>query len=130
MIENHEGFRSFIYQCPSKKWTIGYGRNLEDRGISELEAQCLLDNDIVDLNTELSNLTTFQELSDVRKAIILDMTYNIGYRGIMGFKKMWNALAQKDYQKAYFAMLDSKWATQVPHRAKELAKWMLEDKIS
>jgi len=34
----HEGLRLKPYHCPAGKHTIGIGRNLEDKGITEKEA--------------------------------------------------------------------------------------------
>ena len=45
-LKRHEGFRAKPYQCSANKTTIGYGRNLQDVGITEGEAVSLLNNDI------------------------------------------------------------------------------------
>ena len=42
----HEGLRLTPYRCPAGRLTIGIGRNLEDKGITEKEAVMLLKNDI------------------------------------------------------------------------------------
>ena len=41
----HEGLRLTPYRCPAGRLTIGVGRNLEEKGISEQEAMVLLEND-------------------------------------------------------------------------------------
>ena len=41
----HEGLRLKPYHCPAGKLTIGVGRNLEDKGITEKEAILLLEYD-------------------------------------------------------------------------------------
>jgi len=41
-LKHDEGIRLFPYQCSADKLTIGYGRNLEDNGISEHEAEQML----------------------------------------------------------------------------------------
>ena len=46
MLKRHEGLRLKPYQDTIGKLTIGYGRNLDDRGISKEEAEYLLRNDI------------------------------------------------------------------------------------
>lgn len=46
LLQEHEGFRQFPYLDSLGIQTIGYGRNLESRGISEPEASYLLSNDI------------------------------------------------------------------------------------
>ena len=42
---------------------------------------------------------SFNELSDLRKIVLIDMGYNLGSR-INGFKKLKTALEQKDYIEA------------------------------
>lgn len=41
-IKEHEGFRSTPYKCTAGKWTIGYGRNLSDVGLSAKELSVFL----------------------------------------------------------------------------------------
>ncbi len=45
-LKRHEGVKLKPYFCTQGKCTIGVGRNLEDVGISEEEAEMLLINDI------------------------------------------------------------------------------------
>ncbi len=45
-LVRHEGLGLKPYRCPAGKLTIGYGRNLDDTGISKAEAYELLSNDI------------------------------------------------------------------------------------
>ena len=44
----HEGLRLTVYDCPAGYKTIGVGRNLEGKGVTEEEAMYLLDNDLKD----------------------------------------------------------------------------------
>jgi len=44
-LREHEGLRLPPYHCPAGKLTIGIGRNLGDKGITEKEAVMLLEND-------------------------------------------------------------------------------------
>nr|BAR33241.1 glycoside hydrolase family 24 [uncultured Mediterranean phage uvMED] len=123
MLKRHEGLRLTVYDCTAGKKTIGYGRNLEDRGITEKEAEQLLDNDIQAIEAQLRNSFTFYgSLSDPRKAVLIDLTFNIGLAGVKGFKKMCSALEKQDYTEAKTQLLDSRYARQVPNRAKELAQ--------
>ena len=39
LLRRHEGFRPLPYKCTAGKWTIGYGRNLSDNGISDVECE-------------------------------------------------------------------------------------------
>ena len=44
-LVRHEGMRLKPYRCTAGKLTIGIGRNLDDRGISQKEAYVLLEYD-------------------------------------------------------------------------------------
>lgn len=123
MLKRHEGLKLTVYDCPAGKKTIGYGRNLEDRGITEQEAEQLLDNDIQEIEQQLRNSFDFyMGLTDTRKAVLIDLTFNIGLAGVKGFKKMLNALDKQDYVEAKNQLIDSRYANQVPSRAEELAE--------
>jgi len=128
LIKTHEGFESKPYQCPAGKTTIGYGRNLDDVGITEGEARILMMNDIANAITDLTSIFTDKwphfPLS-VRYALA-DMRYNLGPRGFRTFKKMIAALENFDYIQAAYEMWDSKWRRQVGKRAERLMEIMRE----
>jgi lysozyme len=46
LIEHHEGHRAFAYYDIVGKLTIGVGRNLTDRGLSDDEINLLFINDM------------------------------------------------------------------------------------
>ncbi len=123
-IKEHEGLRLKPYQDTVGKLTIGYGRNLDDVGITPPEAEAMLSQDIELTDKALQSFEWFAELNDVRKAVVVDMAFNLGMTKFMQFKKMLVALQQLDYQEAAHEMLDSKWAGQVGRRALTLAKAM------
>ena len=60
-LKRHESLELKPYKCTSGKLTIGVGRNLEDIGITEQEAELLLLNDIGREPTpeEIANTTAF-----------------------------------------------------------------------
>ena len=71
-LVRHEGLRLKPYRCTAGKLTIGVGRNLEDKGISQQEAYELLENDIreceVQLLTEIPDIYLSLDLRLQRKA--------------------------------------------------------------
>jgi len=107
------------------KLTIGYGRNLEDRGISFREADALLDNDI---DTADANLITcwpwVQALDVARHATLTQMCFNLGTAKLAGFTNTLAAIRRGDYETGAAGMLASKWAKQVGQRASRLAAIM------
>lgn len=129
MLERHEGLRLKPYRCSAGKMTIGYGRNLDDVGISEEEASYLLNNDIKRAEEDLiSVFPYFSGFSKSRQDALLDMMFNLGKTRFLGFKKMIAAIKNDDWKEAKIQAMDSKWATQVGYRAKEVTN-MFEEEI-
>ena len=132
VLIRHEGLRLKPYcdktgrefKSPPEcgKLTIGIGRNLEDRGITKEEAMFLLTNDIKKVTEDLDrHIPWWRELDDVRQEVLVNMTFNLGIGGLLGFKNMLEALKNRDYNRAADEMLNSRWAEQVGRRARELA---------
>jgi|TARA_R100001163_G_scaffold5922_1_gene6836 lysozyme len=132
LLRLHEGFVSHAYEdsTPEKYLTIGYGRLIDERlggGISQEEAEYLLTNDIQNCIKILSaQIETFNELSETRKIVLINMYFNLGNR-LFKFNNMLHAIHEKDFEEAANQMLDSKWAKQVKGRANELASMMKSD---
>lgn len=121
----HEGYRQFPYKCSAGVWTVAIGRNLDDRGISEDEARYMLHNDIKSCKKEINfSFPVVKTLNNARCNVLINMCFNIGIGRLRGFKKMWAAIEDKNFNEAARQMLDSKWATQVGIRAKELSESM------
>lgn len=125
LIRLHEGCRLYAYTCPSGKTTIGWGRNLDDQGVSRDEADLLLTHDIVRCEQALREaLPWTAQLDVVRLAVLTDMVYNLGLAGLLRFKRTLASIEARDYPRAAGQMLDSRWAQQVGGRAKRLASMM------
>ena len=110
MLQEHEGVRLRPYLCSSGKLTIGYGRNLDDAGISDDEAFYMLSNDVDECMKDLAEFTWWWELNPARQSVLIDMRYNLGATGFRKFQKMIAALDDADYCKAAEEILDSKAA--------------------
>lgn len=122
-----EGYRKFPYKDTEGILTIGIGRNLQDKGLTRLEANYLLKNDILDAQDDLIRiLDNFDQLPENVQIVLLDMVFNMGIIKLLEFEKMLYAVESKDFKTASKEMLNSKWATQVGYRAKNLAKMMEE----
>lgn len=118
-----EGFSSKPYRCTAGKLTIGFGRNIDDVGISRYEALFLLQEDIKKVRTELSQkLPFFKDLTDGRQNALINMGFNLGVHGLMQFKNTLLLISQKKYEEASNAVLLSKWAGQVGTRALRISK--------
>jgi len=120
-LKRDEGFRSRPYRDTVGKLTIGYGRNLDDVGISKREALELLRYDVFIANKELLNFPWYDDLTSCRKRALLNMMYNLGFTRFNKFKKMIKAFKVGDYPLAADEALDSEWAKQVGSRAERIA---------
>ena len=129
-LKRHEGLVLHAYQDHLGFWTIGYGRLIDERrggGISEDEALILLRNDINKVERELrSRVTYWHDLPPVKRQALLNMAFQLGVGGLMQFRRMWAAIARRDWDTAAREALDSRWAQQTPRRANEIAG-MLRD---
>lgn len=125
MLIKHEALRLKPYTDTVGKLTIGVGRNLDDKGISQEEAMMMLNNDIVETKEAVfKTLPWAMKLDEPRQAVILSMAFNMGLNGLLGFKQMLLAVETGNYPSAALHMLNSKWAVQVGNRATYLAKIM------
>ena len=78
-LKRDEGVVLTLYKCSAGKNTIGVGRNVDDRGITEDESDYLLGNDIDLCVDELeNNFTWYKNLSDARQRVLVIMCFNLG----------------------------------------------------
>ena len=125
-LKEHEGLRLKPYRCTEGKLTIGIGRNLEDRGISESEAEYLLSNDVDEVLQRLQEVPVFNQLDVTRQAVLANMAFQLGFAGLSKFRRMWAALEAGHYGVAAMEMMNSRWAVQTPNRAYQLSVMMRE----
>lgn len=136
LIES-EGICLTEYICTAGYRTIGVGQRIDV--LSEAQKRKCVINALgglsIDKNTALDWLeqrisveverlykeSYFKELDCVRQAVIVDLVYNLGFKGWNNFKKTIALLGVKDYAGASLELLDSKWAKQVGIRAKRNA---------
>lgn len=123
-----EGVVLHAYQDHLSFWTIGIGRLIDKRkggGISLAEARFLLNNDIVRVSNEVRRALPWSEkLDEERFGVLLNMAFQMGIQGLLGFKNTLAMIERGDYRAAAKGMLNSKWATQTPARCKRLSVQM------
>ena len=117
-LRRHEGEELHAYLCPSDRWTIGIGRNIDERGgkgITRDESTMLLMGDIAECTTDLQRLfgDQWNWISDNRKIALIDLRFNLGGRGFRSFRRMIQAIRAEDWAWAGKEAMDSRWATQV-----------------
>lgn len=106
--KREEGDRQFAYNdatgqkvtCrPKGNLSIGIGINLED-GLDEDERVWLAQHRLLKLSAQLCQFKWYMDLDPVRRSVCLDIAFNAGERGLLGFPHMISALAVKDWQLA------------------------------
>ena len=122
-LKRHEGLRLKVYRCPTGKLTVGYGRNLEDRGITQDEADYLLVNDIRCVEDALvKELPYWDKLPATVQDVLINMGFHMGVPGLLKFRKTLGYIEEGNWIEASREMLNSRWAKQTPGRARELAE--------
>lgn len=137
--------RHQAYRCPSGRWSIGYGHNLEahgipadlvapllsGKGITCIQADQLLYADATQAQRDAAGLIpNWITLDDVRQDVVTNMSFNMGRMTLSTFHDFLSAVNRKDFSDASAEMLDSVWAMQTGNRAKRLAKEMLTGKVA
>lgn len=119
-IKGNEGLSLKPYYCTSNKLSIGIGRNLDDRGITEEEAMFLFNTDIKITISDLYRVfDDFDTLPDTAQIVLLDMMFQLGLVRFCGFQKMIEQIKARNWEEAAKELMDSKYAKQVPIRAEQ-----------
>lgn len=128
-LRGDEGVKATVYKDHLGYDTIGVGRLVDSRktgaGLRSHEIDFLLQNDINDrIDQLMRRLPWFQDLDDARKGVLLNMSFQMGVDGLLGFKNTLAMVERGDYAAASQGMLQSLWARQTPERAKRMADQM------
>jgi len=135
-IRKNEGEVPTLYKDTVGVPTIGYGfntkeghvlnalrqagvdvRNLSRVTMSKQQMEKTLDllvNQAIDDAKKL--FPNYDSLPFVPKKLMTDMSYNLGYNRLAGFKELRKAIAANDFNKAADEMKDSKWYRDVKSR--------------
>lgn len=136
----HEGLCLRLYHCTAGKPTIGVGHNIEahplppkfngrdlvNAGITENEAMELLDADMRVCEAQLLKRipAIYNSLNDARQAVLLNMAFNMGVDGLLGFKNSLRMIGNGLYSEAAENMKKSIWYREVGHRSHEMCEQM------
>src|SRR5690242_3736877 len=135
-LRSDEGEKLKSYLDTKGLWTIGVGHLLDPkRGanpapfgvdlrnggtITAAQSEALLLSDIKEKCAQLDKaIPWWRSLSDNRQRILLNMSFQMGVSGLLGFKKALAAIKAGEYVNARLHLLDSTWArTDSPNRAR------------
>jgi len=141
-VKSHEGYRISPYKDTVGKWTVGYGRNLEDNPLtapeviklfnktefkSTLDAEMFFEDLLIrdiELHTQEleENLAMFPMCDKDEQTVLIDMAFNLGVPTLLQFEGMLHAIDNDDRVQAAVELLDSQYAEQVKTRAGDNAR--------
>lgn len=128
LIALDEGRRRSVYLDSLGFQTIGVGRMVDARkngGLSDAEIDFLLDNDIALRKLQLDlALPWWRSLDVVRQAVLINMAFQLGTHGLLGFASTLTYVKAHQWDKAADGMRHSVWHAQTPERCERLAEQM------
>lgn len=142
-VKQHEGVKPKMYYDSRGIPTIGVGFNLNradslqklnavganpqliktgKAGLSDDQISKLLIQDLTAAHNDAQQLVqNWEVLPDSVKGVLVEMTFNLGKRGLSEFQNFLGYINSGNYQKAGDEMLRSAWARQVGNRATTLS---------
>ena len=150
VIKSEEGEKFRAYKDKLGNLTIGIGFNMDQNGAEKLWKQAgvsipfKLAREGVPITPEDSEklfnivhqrvkekapmiIKNYGTLSDIRKAAIDSLIYQLGDSGLKKFKKFISAVENNNWELASKELLNSRFAKQTPERAKRTAAMLLDD---
>lgn len=133
IITIEEGFSQRMYRCTMGWNTIGYGRVVGKKGDPLTNEVATKEKEILFVREKIREISyqlmsrfpvAWNNCNQAQQAILISIAYQLGVAGLSAFQKMWAALNRKDFDMAAREMLNSKWNSQTPNRAKRHAEVM------
>lgn len=131
-LQLEEGLRQAAYPDPRSggaPFTIGYGHTGREvhLGLVWTLDQCAAAL-AADINATARGLDSalpwWRTLSDLRQDCLLDMAFNMGVQGLLGFTTYLGLVKGGSYAGAADDDLHTEWAKEVGHRADRIAEQM------
>jgi lysozyme len=128
-LKADEGVRPTAYRDHLGYLTIGVGRLIDSAkpgsGLRSSEIEMLLRNDVEDRIQALARaLPWFFDMDEARQGVLVNMAFQMGTNGLLGFKNTLKLVEEGKYAEASARMLESAWAKQTPARAARLSQQM------
>ena len=109
-----------------RPWTVGIGfthGTTPHSKMSLAEARRLLAQHVVNMDaTLIIKLPLYRAASAVTKGVLINMAFNMGVAGLLGFKNSLKKLEARQYAEAASNLRLSLWRKQVGRRADELIR--------
>jgi lysozyme len=128
ILIRHEGWKRKRYKCSRGRWTIGVGWNIDAWPLPpDISAYEHIFGEITDdmvsrlLDISITNATHncldifpgFDQFTEPRRFALIDMCFNLGAMGLLGFKRMRKAIAAGDWTEAAEQVKDSDYWRQL-----------------
>lgn len=125
LLAEEEGIVARPYQDSKGHWTVGIGWNLEAMPMTHKQAFYMCNEHIRYFDFELnSKLDFYPSLVPARKAVLIDMAFQMGIEGLLEFKDTLGLIKNKEYESASKEMLNSNWGRNFAKRATLLSTMM------
>lgn len=139
-LKDSEGFVDEVYKDTLGKETVGYGFLVKALSDDELAINAgrispmgiKEANEILEMKLEkiISSIHLrfkwFDDLPSRVQFLVIEMCYQLGIEGFLGFKRFIKALKKKDYKTAKLELKDSLLAKRTPNRVNKYIRY-LED---
>ena len=122
MLLVDEGLRLKPYKCTAGKTSIGYGRNLDDVGISERIAEQMLAEDLEVAKKTCQKIfgDLFSTWSENRQLGWINLAFNLGRTRLLKFKNTIRAAQIEDWFEVETGLRQSLWFKQIKGRAERV----------
>jgi len=125
-LTRDEGIRFKPYKDSVGKLTIGCGHDLDDVPISYRAVMQILEDDILQAMGQLNGrIPWWVSLNEARQRALMNLCFQLGINGLLGFKQMLAALQDGDWQRAHDELINSKLNSQAPNRTGRTAQMLL-----
>ena len=120
LLKKHEGCSLVLYLDTVGKQTIGWGHNIQDRGLTQSQVDEVLVDDEAEHEANVRAVfPEFDSFSVNRQNALIDMMFELGPGEFSTFQKMIADVHVGDWASAASEMRNSYWAVQVPGRVAE-----------
>ena len=128
-IKKNEGYSNKPYKDQLGFYTIGYGHLIKPNEekyfynkYKKNHFETLFITDFEKSNNEYKKLFNKKKYNSKEKDLLIEMLFQLGPKGVMGFKKMLFYLDKKQKYMTCLEMMNSLWYKQTPKRVEDLIK--------
>lgn len=120
-----EGRKQFPYTDTKGYLSIGRGRNLTGKGLSDPEIDYLFANDVADCcDTMDQHIPWWRTLPPTKQRVMINLCF-MGWGSLSQFKRFLAAMQGQDWQEAAHELEDSMWFRQVHERGPRVVARLL-----